>query len=278
MSKYLFILLFCISGSFAQNINQFKYVEVPQRFDFQKESNLYNLNELSKMLLEKYGFVTYMSDEIKPAEAANNNCAKVLRIKIDEDSNAFVTKLTIHLLDCQNNILYSTMQGLGRAKDRRVAYNQALRMAFLSFDRLDYKYNEKASSKIMTEVNDNTPNTEIINKDDFAQTKQLANSSTAVKSTGNNLGKAKIFSNSDTSVIAQSEIVEFEFVAKTIENGFLLQSAALPEIRMQESSVDNYYIAQIGDLPGMIYRAGNVWKLDYYKNGKLHSKFISIKF
>lgn len=247
MSKYIFILFFCISSSFAQNINQYKYVEVPQRFDFQKENNVYNLNVLTKLLLEKYGFVTYMNDAIKPAEAANNNCEKVLRIKIDEESTLFVRKLTVKLLDCQNNIVYSTKQGVSSTKDLKVAYNQALRMAFESFDTLGYKYNPEASAKIVTKATDNS-------------------------------AKAIDINRSDASAKVESTAIELEFIAKAVESGFLLQSATLPEVRMQKSSVDNYYIAQIGDLPAMIYKVADVWKIDFYKNGLLETKVISIKF
>lgn len=288
MSKYLFILLFCISGAFAQNLNQYKYVEVPQRFDFQKENNRYNLNVLTKLLLEKYGFVTYMDNEIKPADSVNNNCEKVLRAKVEEDSNAFITKLTVHLVDCQNNKVYSTLQGLSRAKDRKVAYNQALRMAFDSFDRLNYKYKEGASAKVLkvengivakvnSTVKDNSTSTALDNSAKALQKIDVDSSAKFKIATEDNLAKAAQRSKSDASSTSESKAVEIEFVGKAIENGFLLQSASLPEIRMQKSNIENFYIAQIGDLPAMIYKIGEVWRLDFYQNAKLQTKIISIK-
>ena len=289
MSKYLFILVFCISSSFAQTINQYKYVEVPQRFDFQKENNVYNLNVLTKMLLEKYGFVTYMDDAVKPAEAANNNCEKVLRVKIDEDSSLFVRKLTVTLLDCQNKIVYSTKQGESSTKDLRVAYNLALRMAFESFDGLGYKYDEYASAKVVQTAESASAKIEINTVDDSVKTAAINSAKATLNTTSNNSAKSKVVtednlakatrrSDADVSAKVESATVEIEFVAKSIENGFVLQSASLPEIRMQKSSIENYYIAQIGDLPGMIYQVGAVWKLDFYKNAQLQSKVISIKF
>ena len=192
---------------------------------------MFNLNVYTKMLLEKYGFVAYMNDETKPLEAANNNCDKVLHAKIDDQSSMFVRKLTVQLLDCQNKIVYSSKQGISSTKDLKVAYVQALRMAFESFDTLNYKYNEESLEKA----------TQIITAE-------------------------------------STEVIAFEFVAKAIENGFILQSATLPEVRMQRSSIANYYIAQIGDLPGMIYKVGSSWKLDFYRNGVLETEQISIKF
>ena len=269
MSKYLFILLFCISGSFAQNINEYKYVEVPQKFDFQKENNVYNLNVLTKQLVEKYGFVAYMDDEVKPADAASNNCEKVLRVKIDEESSLFVRKLTVKLLDCQNNIVFTTKKGESSTKDLRVAYNQALRMAFESFDLLRYKYEQKASEKAVNAAANHSAEALQINR---------SNNTGKIIVAEDNLAKAAQRKIDDSSAKVDGAAVEIEFNAKAIENGFLLQSASLPEIRMQKSSIDNYYIVQVGDLPAMIYKIGSIWKLDFYQNAELQSKVISIKF
>ena len=239
-------------------------------------------------MLEKYGFVTYMDNELKPEDAANNYCSKVLRVKVEEDSNAFVTKLTVHLVDCQNNEVYSTLQGLSRAKDRKVAYNQALRMAFDSFDRLNYKYNDEASAKIIkvdeensvqvySNTEDNSTKTTLNNS---AKATEKINSDSSVKfkiATEDNLAKAAQRSKSDAIAKEENTAVEIEFVGKAIDNGFVLQSASLPEIRMQKSNIENYYIAQIGDLPAMIYKIGEVWRLDFYQNAKLQTKIISIK-
>lgn len=247
MLKYIFVLLCFANLAFGQNLNQYKYVEVPQRFDFQKENNKFNVNLYTKMLLEKYGFVAYMKDELKPEEAATNYCDKVLSVNIEDQSTLFVQKFTVQLLDCQNNVVYSSKQGTSRTKDLKVASVQALRMAFESFDTLGYKYEEKTSTKI-------------------------------VSAAANHSAEALQLSNSPVSSEVKNSSAEIEFIAKAIDNGFLLQSASLPDIRMQKSNIDNYYIAQIGDLPAMIYRIGKVWKLDFYQNAKLQTKIISIRF
>ena len=235
MSKHLLILLFCISSSFAQNINQYKYVEVPQRFDFQKEKNNFNLNVLTKWLLEKYGFVVYMDDEVKPMDAAKNMCQKALRTEITEESSTFVRKLTIKLLDCQNNIVFTTQQGTSTTKDLRVAYNQALRMAFESFENLGYKYDQRSAVEVNT--NESHP---------------------SVKST--------------------TIIAAIEFNARAITNGFVLQSSIMPDIIMKNSTLKDFYIVQIGDFPGLIYKEKSKWKLEYYQNGELQTKTITINF
>lgn len=238
MYRYLFVFLFFVGNCFSQNLNQFKYVEVPQKFPFQKENNMYNLNLYTKLLLEKYGFVAYMDDEIKPKEAAENNCSRVLRAVLEEDSNLFVRKLTVKLVDCQNKVVYQTKEGTSSTKDLKVAYVQALRLAFESFDTLNYKFEE-------------------------------GNLATAQKPHGSIV----VQSNSINKVV-----IDLQFNARRIENGFKLQSAEMPEIIMKKSSIEHYFIAQIGDLPAVIYREGSNWKMDFYQNGELQKKTISIRF
>ena len=56
----LLIFLFVSYSGYAQNtINNYKYVLVPEKFDFSREDNQYGLNTLAKSLLEEKGFSVY---------------------------------------------------------------------------------------------------------------------------------------------------------------------------------------------------------------------------
>ena len=54
MKKALLLILFiCFANTYAQNsLNDYKYVIVEKQFHFQTEPNQYNLNELTRFLLE----------------------------------------------------------------------------------------------------------------------------------------------------------------------------------------------------------------------------------
>jgi hypothetical protein len=43
-----------LQGFSQRNVNDYKYVIVPEKFDFQKEPNQFKLNQLTKFLLKKY--------------------------------------------------------------------------------------------------------------------------------------------------------------------------------------------------------------------------------
>jgi hypothetical protein len=58
MKKLLFVLLFT-SFCFAQNVNNFKAVIIPLKFDFIRTNNQYRLCTISKAYLNTAGFNAY---------------------------------------------------------------------------------------------------------------------------------------------------------------------------------------------------------------------------
>ena len=75
-TKYIFTLIafLLINNLFAQsNLNAYKYVVVPKKYEFLKEADKYQLNSLTKFLLEKENFVVFFDDDLSK-EIANNRC------------------------------------------------------------------------------------------------------------------------------------------------------------------------------------------------------------
>jgi hypothetical protein len=58
------------------------------------------------------------------------------------------------LKDCKNAEVFTSVEGKSREKELKVAYNQALREAFSSFDKLEYKYsgNDNRISNVNNDV------------------------------------------------------------------------------------------------------------------------------
>ncbi len=145
MRKYLVLFLLSSFVGIAQNLNEYKYAILPSKFTFLKEENMYNLNLLSKMYLQKYGFETYYNNEAAPEDFVNSNCNKIF-IDVLENSTMFITKLNVVVKDCKGIIIATSDQGISREKEYQVAYNEALRMAFADFSILkshQYQPSEK---------------------------------------------------------------------------------------------------------------------------------------
>jgi len=97
----IIIVLLCNIGFSQSNLNDYKYIIVPKKYDFLKTDDQYQLNSLSKFLFEKYGFVPLFDDEPLPDDLINNGCL-ALYANVDKESGVLKTKLFIEL----NNLNY----------------------------------------------------------------------------------------------------------------------------------------------------------------------------
>jgi len=141
----IFLFGFVLMSS-AQDLNNYKYIIVPETFSFTDGVDQYRLNSLTKFLFEKNGFNTVMKTEDKPVDLKNDPCLG-LNTNITDNSNLFVTKLTLQLIDCSGNVVFETKEGSTRAKDFKTAYHEALRDAFSTVETVEYKYMESATMK-----------------------------------------------------------------------------------------------------------------------------------
>jgi hypothetical protein len=144
MKKTFFIvtlMLVYTTVSFAQknNINVYKYILVPNQYEFQKSEDAYQVNSLTKFLFNRAGFTVFMTDDNIPAEMANNACMALKAIVVN-NSGLLSTKMQIKLVDCYNNIVYLTDEVSSREKDYKKAYHEAIREAFEEIENLNYSY------------------------------------------------------------------------------------------------------------------------------------------
>ena len=138
MKNYLVVAMFLVSGmSISQKLNAFKYAIVPEKFSFLKEKNQFNLNELLKFGMIKYGFEPFYDTDILPNDLSNEN--KVL-VDVLQNNSIFSTNVTIVLKDFKNNILHTSIEGKSREKNLDVSYNFAIREALNSFSSLKHVY------------------------------------------------------------------------------------------------------------------------------------------
>src|SRR5690606_37434009 len=64
MKKVLVLLCSIFSlSSFGQDLSNYSYVVVPEKFSFLKEADQYQLNSLTKFLFEKNGFEAFIEGE-----------------------------------------------------------------------------------------------------------------------------------------------------------------------------------------------------------------------
>ncbi|GLB53315.1 hypothetical protein NBRC110019_23560 [Neptunitalea chrysea] len=147
------VLLFSVLGSWAQqqSVNEYAYVVVPMQYGFLKKADEYNINSLTKFLFEKYGFTTYLEDDI-PSAKRMQPC-EGLRANVTKESGFLRTKLKVTLKNCSGVVVFESRIGESREKEFDKAFNLALRDAFKDVEALHYSYEVNAEPvKLVEEV------------------------------------------------------------------------------------------------------------------------------
>jgi hypothetical protein len=190
------------------------------------------------MYLQKYGFETYYNNEEAPDEFIQSNCNKIF-VDVAESSNIFITKLKVTIKDCKGAVLATSDIGTSKEKEYRVAYNEALRMAFDNFTELKSHQYQPNIKKV-----------------------ELSNEivSEAVKG-----------SSQETT----SEVLNRKLSVVTTENGFDLYSVESKLVLSAKvTSLKNVYIAVAGVEKGLLLKGyDGLWYFEYYREGS--KKLIS---
>jgi hypothetical protein len=240
-NSLVLLLLFCANLLVAQSsVNHYQYVIVPARFDFLREKDEYRLNNLTKLLFEKYGFKVFLDTDQLPDEITDSNCDK-LYADVISSGNFIRTKLQVILKDCKKNIVYESVVGTSKEKEYKVAYTQALRGAFQSFDTLHYVYMPQQ-------------------KNNEIQKKEASINSTLIL---------------DETFDEKAAIL----YAQPIANGFQLVDAT-PKVVMKiyKTSNSSTFSAVRETTKGILLMKDNQWFFEYYENDKLVSEKVNVKF
>jgi len=235
--------LFAVAGHSQTSINNYKYVIVPERFNFSKEDDQYSLNSTTKLLLEQKGFTAFLGTRSLPPIVAGNRC-NALTAEVAQNNGMFVTRLTLLLRDCQGNIVFKSKEGKSREKEYPTAYNQALNEAFLSLNDVPYKYDSTAA----------------IQPQPVATTPATPAPAPAPVST------------------AAAEITGTLY-AQATPNGYqLIDTTPKKVLVLFKTSMQDIFIAEAGASNGMVFKKDGEWFFEYYKDGKLVSQKLGIKF
>ncbi|MCA0931000.1 hypothetical protein LCM02_00975 [Lutimonas saemankumensis] len=134
------IILF-IQVSFAQNeLDPYKYIIIPKKYEFLNKENQFRVNSYMKHLFEKEGYNTIYQGENYPDDLLENPCLGV-KAMVSDQSSAFTTKVFIFLENCQDEVVFKTAQGKSKVKDMNKTYVDALNKCFVEIQSLDYTYN-----------------------------------------------------------------------------------------------------------------------------------------
>ncbi|RFN58681.1 hypothetical protein [Marixanthomonas ophiurae] len=135
MTKKIILTLFLFASisSYAQKtLNDYSFIIVPEQFDFLEGKDKYKLSSLTEFLFNKHGFNAFLASKAPNVKRCNG-----LYADIKEDNSFFRTKLIITIKDCNENIVYTSNEGVSKFKEYKKAYQDATRKAFESIEALN---------------------------------------------------------------------------------------------------------------------------------------------
>lgn len=243
MKKLLFVLLLFSSFCFAQNVNNFRAVIIPLKFDFIRTNNQYRVCTISKSYLTTAGFPAYYSNEILPKEYSDR--CDLLYYDIVKENAFLATKMYIELKDCTGKLIYKSETGYSKEKDTELAYADALKKAFVSVANLNYKYDKSSGSGPVAEV-----------KSEVTPTVVSTLPITVIEKSTSDL-----------------------LYAQATATGYQLVDAS-PKVvyKLYKTSRSDLFIATKGLSQGVLIQKDNQWFFEYYENAKLVSEKVAVKF
>jgi hypothetical protein len=238
----LISVLFALAGYSQKTINNYRYVLVPERFAIFKTDNQYGMNTMTKLLLEDKGFTVYMDNKDLPTHLAANKC-NALKAELEDKKGFFVTTVILVLKDCQGNVVFKSKEGKSREKEWPTAYDEALRDAYSSLKNAPYKYDSVAE----------------------AQQVVVANPTPAAPPAPVTAAPAAV---TDATGI---------LYAQATDNGYqLIDTSPKKVLTLLKTSIQDHFIAE--GVNGVVFKKDGEWMFEYYKDNKLVSQKLNIKF
>lgn len=282
----LSIILGCSTFSKAQSsINDYKYVIVPNSFDFLKSDNQYQLNSLTKFLFEKNGFHVVMNNENFPEDLSNNRCL-ALQTDVKRVKGFLKTKIKVVLKNCNNEIIFISEIGETREKNYSKAYNFALRDAFNSIEAINYKYKPNENIVAKASNSNKNSNQEIEKLKEEIKTLKDQKSSriklpVKVKDTKIEIEEkaedVKEEVSKTTKIMATKTKVSNVLYAQEIDSGFQVVDST-PKVIMVLLTTPKQDVFIVKNRSAIVYKEDGFWYLSEDNGTATTTKKLNIKF
>ena len=289
--KYLLIIVLVLSSGVIigqRSLNEYKYVIVPNKFDFLKYDDQYQLNSLTKFLFNKEGFKVLFAGDERPEELNSDTCLG-LTSRVNNNSGLLSTKLVIELVNCRNEIVFTSTEGRSKEKDFKKGYHEALRDAFNSITELNYSYTPVKElvvpkKEVEKEKVEDVPF-------QLVENRVVVKEPEAIEKVVETKEEDKaIIDLAEQAVVDVKEVVEVEEVkvAELTAPANLLYAQANPQgyqlvdsapkvvyILLKTGKADVYILKNKN---GILYKQGESWIAEYYEDNKLIKRVLEIKF
>ena len=266
MKNIILVLFLTIVNLFVfgqeKKVNNYKFIVVPDRFDFLKQKDEYKTSSLTKFLLKKNGFTVFLNSEQYPKDLIDNPCSGLKALVLDK-SSMFKVKVIIELRDCSNRLLYTSEEGVSKLKEFKKGFQEAIRNAHASM--IDVVF----EPFLLEPIGKDKKEIVIVNPVLVKEVKEIKLE--VELSVITNIEEAAQVS--PTNNIA----LDSTLYAQPKENGFQLINLK-PQVVFVILNTGAKDIYVIKDKNGLLYKKGENWIAEFYEGGEIVVKKYSIKF
>ena len=293
-------------------LDSYKYIIVPKKFDGFKYENQFRTSTQIKHLFTTNGYNAIYEDQISP-ELAANPCMGV-RVLLLDDSSLLATRVRLGLKDCNGVVVYETEEGKSKSKEYEYAYREAIDGAFISLKELPYSYippesvtSALATQQATSEVPQNALAEVSVANEVSAQQGAIPDEVSApneivseVSESGAEVltpvaaGTAAVATaviatpaDADDTILPSGKPVQLEtgsgteiWYAQVTDNGYQLVDNT-PKIRMRlvKTAQEDTFIATVDDqASGMVYKKDGQWWHEFFNEGKTEVRALNLKF
>jgi hypothetical protein len=256
-----------------ENINDYKYVIIPNQYSFVSSPDQYQLNSLTKFLFDKYGYTAFLQSEELPQDLRNNRCL-ALYVDVKKLSAFLKTKLQIELKNCDGVLVSLSKEGETREKEYSKAYNLALRDAFETYQSFNYKY--KPSDKNLAKES-----TSVVNTNNEAEIERLQEELKLLKEEKNIvevvISEEKL--KKVEPIIHEVKVKEdkLSFYAQATNNGFqVVDNTPKVVMILLKTSKENTFIVKGEN--AIVYEEDGFWYISKNDGVKVSVERLDIKF
>lgn len=275
MRVLLFSLVFLLglTQQVSGQLNDYKYIIVPKKFESFRLVNQHNTSTITKFLFTKKGFNAVYDDDL-PVELSINRCLGLV-LNMESDPSLFKTKVTYVLKDCKGREVFRSEQGSSKIKDYGNAYREAIRGAFISFEVMQYVYtggaNAKKDKKAVAKASqDKKPTTRVVEP-------EIAAEKEVVVEGVQELPEPK--ESKDVTSDASLKNTQKLLYAQPIDNGFqLVDKSPKVILVLTRSATPDVYLARNDSQSGVVYKKDGRWLFEHFDNGEVKIEELFIKF
>ncbi len=271
MKKLIILsILFCFAfkAESQTNLNDYKYVVVPLQYEFLKGQNTHRLNTLTKVLFKQGGFDVHFEKAELPEDLFENRCL-ALYADVHKVRGGFrKTRFEITLKDCHGELVLKSDVGQSGENNHEKRHQMALREAFNSIKKLNYKYQpieKEVTEDEVTEEIEEVTKEEVVEEIEEVEVKEVL--TTEMKTIDPIVKKEKV------PVKKISQVL----YATQIDNGYQINDEDKKSIMvLLNTAVKNVFIVKGKD--AIVFKENDKWMYSENNGTSTALKELNIEF